>query len=337
MKPTDFAHQLTAFLTDYLPDQRNVSPNTVKSYRDTFVLFLRYCNEKRNWPANRLNLRRITDTVVLDFLEYLEKEKGSCIRTCNQRLAALRSFFGYLQTKYPDHILQYQKILSISFRRFKRRPVKYLTSEELCQLFSEIDVSTPNGQRDTVLLSVLYDTAARVQELVDLKVEDVRLDTPAHLCLNGKGQKRRIVPLMKSTTELLATYMKEKNLLSKHQGKNYLFTNRLGRQMSRSGVRYILLKYVEQVQRKKYFCESVSPHVLRHSKAMHLLEAKTPLVIIRDFLGHVDFKTTEIYAKVNLEMKREALEKAASPLQKESIGTQSWQKDKNLLDWLKSL
>ena len=185
-------------------------------------------------------------------------------------------------------------------------------------------------------MSVLYDTGARVQELIDLNAGDVRLDPPPQVRLMGKGRKMRAIPLMDATVELLRDHRRENNLDRPEHADQPLFQNRQGARFSRSGVRYLLQKYVQPVRRDHPgFTQPVSPHSLRHTKGMHLLQSGVPLEIIRDFLGHVDVKTTEIYARANLEMKRKALEKVAdgTPLPK----LPSWKQNKTLLEWLHSL
>jgi integrase/recombinase XerD len=339
MKPTDFATHLTAFLTDYLAGQRNLSPNTIKSYRDTFVLFLRYCRDKRKWYPERIILKRIDHDLLLSFLEYLENERQSSFRTRNQRLAAFHSFFRYLQVEAPECMMQCQKILAIPFQRVARPVLQYLAPDDLAAILALPDLSTKSGKRDAVLLSLLYDSGARVQELIDLCVQDVRLEAPAYVRLTGKGRKTRLVPLMQAMVQLISGYLHEQKLLAPEFGHRALFTNRFGQKLSRSGVRYILLKYVEQARANVPDLNSpISPHSLRHTKAMHLLEAGNPLVVIRDFLGHADITTTEIYARANMDMKRKALEKAHSLSPKDaSPVTPLWLKDGKLLQWLQEL
>lgn len=339
MKPTDFANHLTAFLTDYLAGQRNLSPNTIKSYRDTFVLFLRYCRDKRGWHPERIMLKRIDQSLVLSFLEYLENERQSSSRTRNQRLAALHSFFRYLQVEAPECMMQYQQILAIPFQRVKRPVMQYLAPDDLAVILSLPDLTRKSGRRDAVLLGLLYDSGARVQELIDICVQDIRLEPPEYVRLTGKGKKKRLVPLMHATVQLISEYLREHNLLSPESGHRLLFTNRFGQKLSRSGVRYILLKYVKQAREKVHCLNSqISPHTLRHTKAMHLLESGNPPVVIRDFLGHVDISTTEVYARANMEMKRKALKKADNLSPKMDLpATPFWQNDRKLLQWLQEL
>ena len=328
---------MPTFLTQYLPAHRHVSPNTIRAYRDAFVLFLRYCRDRRGWPPERLRLKQIDEHVVLDFLGFLEKDRNNSQGTCNQRLAALHSFFRFKQAEVPEHLTQWQRVLAIRGYPTRRPQRRHLAPDLIAALLSQPRQETREGRRDVALLALLYDSGARVQELVDLREEDVRIEIPPHVCLTGKRRKRRIVPLMSGTSELLKQYMEERRLLTPGQGARPLFTNRRGERMSRSWVRYILEKYVKKVRAHHPELDySVSPHTLRHSKAMHLLEANTPLVILRDILGHSDVNTTEIYAKASLTVKREALERVEdrSP---ESIRRAAWRSDKDLLQWLQSL
>ena len=228
-----------------------------------------------------------------------------------------------------------QKILSIPLRRFVRKAVEYLSKDYLATLLAQPDLSTQEGRRDAILLSVLYDTGARVQELIDLTVGDLRLTNPAQVRILGKGRKIRIVPLMQGTVALLQSYLQENLLTTPDKFTHPLFTSHHGKHFSRSGVRYIFQKYVQQMrQQHPEFKQSISPHSMRHTKGMHLLQGGVSLDIIRDFLGHVDIKTTEIYARANLEMKRAALEKV-SPTSTPQLP--SWKENKSLLKWLQSL
>ena len=336
MKPTDFSVHVTSFLTHYLAAQRNLSPNTIKAYRDVFTLLLRFCRDVRRIAPERLSLAQIDVSLVEAFLDYLERERKSSARTRNHRLAALHAFFRYVQAEAPDCMLQCQKILAIPQRKHARPRVAYLSKEELAEILAQPDLGTAAGRRDAVLLSILYDTGARVQELLDLSVGDVRLDPPAQLRLLGKGRKMRAVPLMENTVQLLHDHIQENHLERPEQFDKPLFQNARNQHLSRSGIRYILQKYLVTARSKRpSLNRTVSPHTLRHTKGMHLLQSGISLDMIRDFLGHVDVKTTQIYARANLEMKRNALEKISEPSPVQTLP--AWQRNKDLLDWLRSL
>jgi integrase/recombinase XerD len=335
MKPTDFSIHLTNFLTRYMAGQRNLSPNTIKAYRDVFTLLLRFARDVRGISVERLSLEHVDVAFVEAFLDHLGKDRHCSDRTQNQRLAVLHAFFRYVQSEVPDRLLQCQKILAIPLRRLAQPSVGYLSKDQLATILAHPDMTTHAGRRDAVMLSVLYDTGARVQELIDLNADDVRLTSPAQVRLFGKGRKVRVVPLMDATAELLRDHMREQGLDRAERGHEPLFQNRLSGRLSRSGIRYLLQSHVQAVRPSLHgFTQPVSPHCLRHTKGMHLLQGGVPLEIIRDFLGHVDVKTTQIYARANLEMKRPALEKVAdAPLPT----MPSWQQNKTLLEWLHSL
>lgn len=336
MTPTTFARYLTRFLGEYLPAHRNVSPNTVASYRDVFTLFLRYCHERHGWSPDRLRLDQLTPPVILEFLKHLETERKCTSRTRNQRLAALHAFFRFLQSEAPDHMVQCQQVLAIPFHRHERKPVPYLDASDLRVLLAQPDGATVLGRRHAALLRVLYDTGARVQELVDLRVGDVRLASPAQVRLTGKGRKVRVVPLMSDTVAILDAYLREHRLQDSARLDEPLFFNRQGQRLSRSGVRYLIAKYSQQARQQHAGLPTrISPHVIRHTKAMHLLQSGNPMPAIQAILGHADVKTCAIYATADINMKRQALEKAVPVAPPHSAP--SWQSNQQLMDWLRSL
>ena len=336
MKPTDLSVHLTSFLSHHLAAQRNLSPNTIRAYRDTFTLLLRYCRDHRGLPLERLCLKQIDVPLVEAFLNHLEDERHASIRTRNYRLAALHSFFRYVQSEVPDQLLQCQRILAIPSRRHTRTTVGYLAKDDLARILAQPDVGTSDGRRDAVLLSVLYDSGARVQELIDMNAGDVRLEPPAQVRLFGKGRKMRAVPLMDATMRLLRDHLRERGLGRPERFEQPLFQNRQGGRLSRWGVRYILDKHVQAARNAcPGFTQRVTPHTLRHSKGMHLLQSGVSLEIIRDFLGHEHLVTTQVYARANLEMKRKALARVSDDSAFPEIP--SWSKDRSLLEWLRSL
>jgi len=336
MKPTDLAVQLHAFLTRYLAMQRNLSPHTIKSYRDTFTLLLRYCRDTAGLAIERLTLAQVQPTLITAFLADLEEHRQCRVTTRNQRLAAVHAFARYLQIEDPVHITQWQHILAIPFKRHERTIPTYLTPDEMAAVLAQPNGATPYGRRDLVMLSLLYDTGARVQELIDLQVQDVRLESPAQIRLTGKGRKTRIVPLMPSMVSQLATYLQEHHTAHAVQGEMPLFLNTRRQRYTRSGITVMIRKYVEAARGQcPTLPEKVTPHTFRHSKAMHMLQAGIPLIIIRDFLGHVDIKTSEIYARVDLDMKRQALEKVHHTVT--PPGLPAWEDDAALMEWLRSL
>jgi site-specific recombinase XerD len=336
MKPTDFAKYLTEFLSGYLPEQKNVSKNTIRSYRDTFKLLIVYCQEIKGTPSERITLTMLSSEWISGFLEWLEKERKCSISTRNQRLAALHSFFRYVQAEEPAGMFHFQKVTAIPIKKVKKTVVEYLTPEAMKLLLEQPDKHMPKGRRDLTLMSVLYDSGARVQELIDMMVCDVTLQVPAVLTLTGKGNKTRRIPLMKNTASLLQSYLLENKLDKPWKNQHPLFTNNQHHKLTRKGVTYILSKYVESARKiSSLFPAKVTNHMLRHSKAMHLLQAGVNLIYIRDFLGHVDLKTTEIYARADTEMKRKAIENVYPDLIDSDLP--DWSKDQALLSWLSEI
>lgn len=337
MKETDFARYLTQFLSVYLPGQIGSKRNTQLAYRDSFSLLLKYCRDQESFSPEKLTIARVDKELVTRFLHWLETERNCKAATRNQRLAAIHSFFSFLMVEEPQYIQQCQKVLSIPMKKADKPPLMYLPLDSIKGLLDQPDRTTIQGKRDAVLLSLLYDTGARVQELVDLKVCDVTLNDTVTIMLTGKGGKSRIVPVMKPTGELLKQYIEGSGLSSLAYSRNSLFTNRGNQPLTRAGVTYILKKYAGQAQAAgvKDISDEITPHWMRHSKAMHLLQSGVNLVYIRDLLGHSDISTTEIYARADEKMKRKALTEAYSSPTSEELPT--WKKDKGLLDWLKSL
>lgn len=336
MDPTKFAKYLTDFLSVYLRVQKNVSKNTIYSYRDTFKLLLKYCQEVKGVAIERISIDLLTAGLIKDFLDWLEHERNCSISTRNQRLASIHSFFRYIQGEEPAGLHHFQQVVSISIKKAGKKALGHLSPEAMKLILEQPDKSSAKGRRDLALLSVLYDTGARVQELIDIKVNDVTLDSPPVISLTGKGNKVRRVPLMKNTVILLQKYLSENDLNKQWKNRYPLFTNNQHNKLTKEGVAYILGKYVKMASAtSQVVLNRVSPHVLRHSKAMHLLQAGVNLIYIRDFLGHVDLKTTEIYARTDTETKRKAIENAYPDIVTDQLP--DWGKDKGLLTWLSEL
>jgi len=326
MRQTDFATHLTKYLSIYLPGQRGISANTIKSYSDTFRLVLIYCRDHRKIKPEKLSIGMFDDKLITDFLDWLELERGNAISTRNQRLAAIHAFCRYLLAESPSHMAILQRNLAISFKKYARPQLGYLSARDMTEIFSKPDLSTANGRRDLAILSLLYDSGARASELVNLRVRDIRLDEFPTVTLHGKGQKVRHVPLMSKTTELLKKYISENRLDVPQRLDDPLFVNRQNQKLTRAGVTYILNKYSDG--------REVSPHMLRHTKAMHLLQSGVNIVYIRDILGHSSIDTTEIYARADAEMKRKAIDKLATQL---TPDVPDWHADNSLIAWLKAL
>ena len=330
MKPTDFSYYLSDFLTKYLAGQRNLSLNTIKSYRDTFVFLLDFVNEVYQISPEKVKISKVDKSMIEEFLLWLEVSRKNSIATRNQRLAAIHAFFRYLQSQKPEYMFHSQRILSIPTKKAPQKVISYFSEDGVKQLLAGPDVSSISGRRDLTLLSTLYDTGARVQELADLTVRSIRLESPAIVCITGKGRKTRHVPIMGQTAKLLSMYLDEQNLTSPDKSEHPLFFNSRGEKLTRQGIAYILKKYAEA-----FDFNNSSPHRLRHAKAMHMTQADINPIFIRDFLGHTHLKTTEIYSKTNTEMKRKALEKMDNTIVPASI--ESWNQNEGLIEWLTKL
>lgn len=335
-KNNPFQQLLGKFLSEYLPSQRRFSTNTISSYCDTFKLFISFMKNSKGIEPNRIKFTDTDKSTVETFLKWLDNERNCSASTVNQRLAAIHSFFKYVQGEEPQLINLCQQVLNIPNRKSPAKYVSYLCKEDLELILKQPDTSIKKGRRDLTLLSILYDTGGRVQEIADITLGDVRLLAPAQISLLGKGNKKRVVPLMKQTATLLASYMKENRLIQDgSMNEHPLFFNHRNEALTRSGIGYILQKYVNSARKERpSIPEKVTPHILRHSKAMHLLEAGVDIFYIRDILGHVNIATTGIYARSNLEMKRKALEKVS--IIPNTTDTPFWTEDKDLLSWLES-
>lgn len=330
MKKTDFTKALTAYFSTYLPLTCGVSPNTCNSYRDVFKLLLLYFQEEKGVPANSIELRMLNRNLVSDFLDWLEAQRKVSVTTRNQRLAAMKAFAHYVQYRNPEYLENCTDIITMRPKKHEKPVIPFLTEDELKALLAQPDPSTRHGLRDLTLLSLLYDSGARVQEITDLQLKDIRLTNPAMVTLTGKGRKARQVPLMKETCTLLDTYIRNFDLNSEPLTAP-LFFNKKGEALSRYGITYILKKYVSKAELDGS-ARKISPHGLRHTKAMHLLRAGVNMIYIRDFLGHVDISTTEVYARIDAEMKRKVFEGKVSNFTPNT--TMPWEEDKDLLQWL---
>ena len=336
MKTPDFSTLLSRYLSHYLPVQRNLSSNTICSYRDTFKLLLLFCRDEKKLNISKLSLSQLDKKCVEEFLLWLTNTRGASSSTHNQRLCAIHAFFDYVMVEEPSYMDHCLQILNIPHKVTRAPPAKYLVPEDLKILLSTPDISTRKGRRHLVLLTVLYDTAARVSELVDVRLRDIRLESPATITLHGKGGKIRSVPLMKQTVELLTKYFAEYHIDPSKSPDLPLFFNARRQKLTRSGVNYIVQKYAGLAAKvSANIPKDISPHVFRHTKAMHLVQANVNPIYIKDFLGHADISTTEIYARADNEAKRAVLERAAKHL--DLPVDSGWERDSELIEWLSSL
>lgn len=331
---TEFANLLNGFFNKYLCMQRGVSSNTTRTYRDGFVQLLQYLREEHNLRPDRIKMEDIDANTISLFLDWLEEVRLVSVSTRNSRLAAMKSFYRYVSYNEPRYLERCSAILSLRQKKSETKPVNYLTVDAVKYLLSIFDCTNVRQFRDLCIISLLYESGARVSELINVKTAELRQQPPYTVILHGKGNKTRIIPLDKSLAKMLAKYIQRNGL----SGNDYLFFNSRNEHLTREGVNYILQTYFKRAKtlRPDLFPKTISPHMLRHSRAMHLLENGVNLIYIRDLLGHTSVITTEIYAKANPEVKRKHIEAATKELIGEHRDYSDCEKDR-LLSWLSSL
>jgi len=305
--PNNLGRALVSFFQDYLPTQRGMSDHTVRSYRDAIVLFLRFVTQHAGRPVESLEIGDLRPDLVTRFLADLEDRRGNGVATRNVRLAALHTLAKFLATEHPQYMSTLQAVLAVPFKRGARSsPMEYLQRDEVASLLESIDRSTVRGQRDYALFALMFNTGARVQEILDLRASDVRLDAPAQVRLTGKGNKVRVCPIWASTAQLLRPLC----VASSSDGKaGPLFVNHRGESLTRFGVRYLLRRYMDLAAQKHPSLRgrSIHPHSLRHTTAVALLKAGVDFASISQWLGHASLNTTMVYARADLDLKRQAL------------------------------
>jgi site-specific recombinase XerD len=294
-----------------LVTERGVSAHTIASYRDTFQLLLGYAQERTGRTPSALTLEDLDAPLVLDFLDHLENARGNSPRTRNLRLTAIRSFMRHASLRAPTALPVAQRVLAISPKRFDKPALGYLTREEVTALLDAPDPNSWSGRRDAVLLAVLYNTGARVSELAGLRISDLLLDRHLAVQLKGKGRKQRVVPLWKRTAKQLRAWLPQID----QSPDAPVFPNRAGKPITRSGIEHRLSLAVTTASRR---CPSlatrrISPHTMRHTTAMHLLQSGVDISVIALWLGHEDTATTHIYLEADLAMKEAALKRLHEP------------------------
>lgn len=332
-RPDPFARLLYAFFTEWMVQQRNASVHTVRSYRDTWRLFLRFAAARHRKPVVRLGLSDLTAAEARAFLQHVEDERGDTIGTRNCRLSALRSFFGYVASQEPEAVAQCAEILHVPMKKAPVRAPDYLAPQEVRAILAQPDRATPDGQRDHALLSFLYNTGARIQEALDVCPSAIRFEAPARVRLQGKGRKERISPLWPETAKLIAAMLER----TPRPVDAPIFVNRYGAPLSASGVRFKLRAYVAAAEKTEpgLVGKQVTPHSFRHATAVHLVAAGVDVTVIRSWLGHVSLDTTNHYAQADLETKRHALDRVQTP--PTDGRPPSWRRDPSVLAWLDAL
>lgn len=334
MNSTDFACLVTGFLTDYLPMQRCYSQNTILSYRDTLKIFLRFLSEAKGISPNSFYVKDFRRELVIEFLEWY-RHKGASISTANQRLAAIKAFTDYAQFESIEYIAPLQSVSGIRAKKTSPKEVSFITVDQMSILINQPDVNTYTGFRHRLILTLLYDSGCRVQELCDLTIADVSLNATSTVRLHGKGDKYRTVVISDESANLIRNYIQR--YMPGAVRTQLLITNRYRQKIDRDGIAYIIKKYAEVIRKEdSTFPEHIHCHTFRHSKAMHMLEAGINIIYIRDFLGHEDISTTMVYVRADNRLKNEAINKLA-PKVTGDTQLPDWSKDKGLIQFLNSL
>lgn len=334
MKIKSFSHYIQGYFLSYLIAQRGYGKNTLSSYRDTFkVLFLFL--EENKLTVSTLSIDKIDKSCIVEFLYWLENTRKNTVSTRNVRLAHLKSFWSYVLATTPEWADHCSQIIHIPFKKTERKPPAYLTEIETKQLLGIPDGNTRSGIRHMAMLALLYDSGCRVQELITLNTSDVSLGDVCKLFIKGKGDKYREVPIMLETGKILSKYVK----VYARQSEKPLFINSRGERLTRAGIAHILNKYQKLAKEMNIepFQEKLSPHLLRHSKATHLVNQGVSIYNIRDFLGHASVTTTQMYLTANPEVMREAIEKASLKTVPDSADYYSSEEKMDLMAFLETL
>jgi site-specific recombinase XerD len=330
----DLGCALAIFFNEHLPVRVGASRHTILAYRDAWKLFLRFAAGHTGREIARLGVDDLDVETMLAFLDTLERDRHNSVVTRNHRRTALQAFFRFLPSISPEYLTQSHRILAIPVKRAARRMIDYLERGEMEAVLAHVDRHSARGRRDYALLAFLYNSGARVQEALDLRVSGLQFDRPYQVRLFGKGRKERICPLWPETARLLRALLVERSVIQ--DGAAPVFVSSLGQPLTRYGVRHIVsrcvaaaVKTAPALARKR-----IHPHSLRHSCAVHLLQAGVDLNLIRSWLGHVKLETTQRYAEIDLAQKRRALD-AVTPVGKPSRAS-AW-RNESVLAWLETL
>jgi len=336
MKSTDFSTLLSRYFTRYLPNERGSSPQTIDSYRNAFILYLEYMETICGIKPERLSVKDYTRESVLGFLSWLEKERKNSPTTRNYRLAALKGFVHYLKYEFPDYMEEYQRILGIPLKKTEQKEISYMKTEGVKLLVNQVDLNDTNGLRDYVMMLILYTTGVRVSELINIRVKDISLTEPYTIRIHGKGNKGRYVPLMKTAVPHIKKYLSYMHYDTETKYQEYLFKNHMNTQFTRQGINYVLKKYGDKARviDPSLIPVDLTAHKMRHTTAMELITSGVDLMYIRDLLGHSSVTTTEVYARTDANLKRQAIEAASKEILPQEDA--SWDNNNNLKEWLKS-
>ena len=338
--PTDLGRELVRFFEEFLPGQRGLSPNTVRSYRDAMLLLLQFTAADAKRPVDRLQVSDLTAERVAAFLNHLQSERSNGIATRNARLGAIHVFARFLAARMPEALGTLQRVIAVPYKRGAREvPIEYLERAEIEAVLQSIDRSNALGRRDYALFALMFNTGARVQEALDVRRRDVRLDAPPQVRLHGKGNKVRLCPIWPVTAKLLRAFIDELPVSDGDPADALLFTNARGRPLTRFGGRYLLRRSVAAAAEAEPSLrdKSIHPHSLRHSTAIALLKSGVDFATISQWLGHAGLNTTMRYARADIDLKRQAIAQVFPDALAPPRGGRFQPDGRDLVGWLRRM
>jgi integrase/recombinase XerD len=339
-RPTDLGISITRFFEKYLPEKRGMSVHTIRSYRDAVVLLLQFIARDAQCGVENLRFEDINAERVENFLQYLETDRHNIIATRNARLGAIHVLARFLSSEKPEHLGTLQPVIEFPFKLGAREaPIEYPDGAEMNALLTAIDQTRPAGQRDYALFALLFNTGGRVQEILNLRHRDVRLDAPCEVRLLGKGNKERSCPLWPATAKLLRDLIARRSDVGESQPDAFLFTNARGKQLTRFGVRYLLRKHLIPASCKAPTLSGkrLHPHSLRHGTAIALLRSGVDFATISQWLGHASLNTTMRYARADIDLKRQAISQVFPDALPPPKGGRLMIDGAELIGWLRGL
>lgn len=326
-----------SYLRSYLPAVKGVSPHTILAYRDTLKLLLRCVAECQNTSPDALSVEDVDETRVLRFLNHVEQYRRNCARTRNARLAGIRSFFEFIGRENPELLDHCRRVRLIPFKRTDHKAMEYLEAAEMKAVIDDADARSPKGIRDRALLLILYNTGARVREVADLTLDDLQLDPPSQVKMLGKGRKQRACPLWPESVAALKRCIEIRKPME--PGDRHVFLNVNGRPITRFGVRYVVQRHAQRaaLQVPSLKTKTIGPHTLRHTTAMHLIQAGNDINMVKLWLGHANLNTTHVYLEIDMNMKRRILNSTRPTVSKGKGRPKARWHTPRILEWLDKL
>lgn len=334
---TDFARALNRYFNDYLINDRCSAVKTIETYRYSFIQLVEFMETEKCIQPGKIQLKNITKNTIISMLNWLEDKKNVSIATRNQRLAAFKSFATFLKYENPEFIKEMVEIQSIKLKKYSGRDISYLKPEGIKLMLSQVNQNRHKGRRDYMILALMFTTGIRVSELIGIRGCDVSISTPKSLVIHGKGAKIRHVPIVKQVAPFFEKYLKENKCLLPQNLDEFIFKSHTGAKFTRQGINYTVTKYATLARgiNPSLIPKGCSPHKIRHSSAMSLLEDGVDLITIRDLLGHSSVQTTEIYAKISATKSRAAIEAASKEIVPHEDAI--WENSSTIKEWLKGM